>query len=87
VKVSAVSKDGGVEIAVSDTGIGIAKKDHEAVFEAFKQVGTDVLRKREGTGLGLSLAQKFVELHGGKIWLQSEPAKGSTFTFYLPGRA
>jgi GAF domain-containing protein/anti-sigma regulatory factor (Ser/Thr protein kinase) len=76
--------DGMVEIAVTDTGIGIAPEDQAAVFEEFRQVGTDETRKQEGTGLGLTLAKKFVELHGGRIWIESEPGRGSTFTFTLP---
>ena len=73
-----------VEIAVSDTGIGIAAEDHAAVFEEFKQVGTDYTRKAEGTGLGLALTRKLVILHGGAMRLESEPGKGSTFAFTLP---
>jgi signal transduction histidine kinase len=73
-----------VEIAVTDTGIGIAPEDQAAVFEEFKQVGTDYTRKAEGTGLGLALTRKFVELHGGAMRLESEPGKGSTFAFTLP---
>jgi signal transduction histidine kinase len=73
-----------VEIAVKDTGIGIAPEDQEAVFEEFKQVGRDYTRKAEGTGLGLALTKRFVELHGGAIRLQSTPGKGSTFTITLP---
>jgi signal transduction histidine kinase len=69
---------------VTDTGIGIAPEDHEAVFEEFRQVGKDYTRKAEGTGLGLALTRKFVELHGGKIRVKSEPGKGATFTFTLP---
>ncbi|TRZ77046.1 MAG: ATP-binding protein, partial [Deltaproteobacteria bacterium] len=72
------------EIAVNDTGIGIAPKDQAAVFEQFKQVGTDYTRKAEGTGLGLALTRKLVELHGGTMRLESEPGKGSTFAFTLP---
>ncbi len=75
-----------VEIAVQDTGIGIAPEDQAAIFEEFRQVGSDSAGKREGTGLGLALAKKFVELHGGKIWVQSQVGKGSTFTFTLPVR-
>ena len=78
--------DGSVEIAVSDTGIGIAPEDQEAIFEEFRQVGSDYARKREGTGLGLTLTKKFVEMHSGKIWVKSEVGKGSTFTFTLPVR-
>jgi len=72
-----------VEISVSDTGIGIAPEDQEKVFEEFRQVGT-AAKKVEGTGLGLTLCRKFVELHGGRIWVKSELGVGSTFTFTLP---
>lgn len=75
-----------VEIAVADTGIGIAPSDQEAIFEEFRQVGTDYARKREGTGLGLALARRFVELHGGRLQVRSEPGRGSTFTVTLPRR-
>jgi signal transduction histidine kinase len=77
--------DGAVEISVTDTGIGIAPGDHEAVFEEFKQVGRTE-NKAEGTGLGLALCRKFVELHGGRIWVKSGLGHGSTFTFALPVR-
>jgi signal transduction histidine kinase len=73
-----------VEVSVSDTGVGIAPEDQQAVFEEFRQVGHDYTTKHEGTGLGLALTRRFVELHGGKISLESEPGKGSTFTFTLP---
>jgi signal transduction histidine kinase len=86
VAVRAHRLDGQVEIAVSDTGIGIAAEDHEAVFEEFRQVGTDYAKKHEGTGLGLTLSRKFVELHGGRIWVKSAPGEGSTFAFTLPER-
>ncbi|MBI3456704.1 MAG: GAF domain-containing protein [Candidatus Rokubacteria bacterium] len=87
IAVTAVPADGFVEISVSDTGIGIAPEDQEAIFEEFRQVGSDYARKREGTGLGLTLAKKFAELHGGRIWVKSEVGKGSTFTFTLPVRS
>jgi signal transduction histidine kinase len=83
IEVSAQRDTNMVSIAVRDTGIGIATEDQEAVFDEFKQVGHSNT-KQEGTGLGLALAKKFVELHGGKIWLESEPGKGSTFTFSIP---
>jgi signal transduction histidine kinase len=73
-----------VEISVSDTGIGISPEDQAKIFEEFRQVGGDYAHKKEGTGLGLTLAKKFVELHGGGIWVESEVGKGSTFTFTLP---
>jgi len=84
--VKAGRADGVVEIAVSDTGIGIAPKDQEAIFEEFRQVGSDEARKVEGTGLGLTLTKKFVEMHGGRIWVESEVGKGSTFRFTLPSK-
>ena len=74
-----------MEVAVSDTGMGIAPGDLETVFEEFRQVGT-AEKKAEGTGLGLALARKFIELHGGRIWVQSQVGVGSTFTFTLPVR-
>ena len=86
VAVGAARADGGVEVSVSDTGIGIAQDEQEAIFEEFRQAGSDYTRKREGTGLGLALSRKFVELHGGRIWVKSEVGKGSTFTFTLPER-
>ncbi len=71
------------EISVTDTGVGIASEDQNAVFEEFRQVGT-AAKKVEGTGLGLALSRKFIELHGGKISVKSEVGVGSTFTFTLP---
>jgi len=84
IDVLARREDGHAVVAVHDTGIGIAPEDQSTVFEEFRQVGSDYTKKQEGTGLGLALTKKFVELHGGKIWLQSEPGKGSTFTFSIP---
>jgi signal transduction histidine kinase len=84
IEISARQINGSVEISVSDTGIGIAPEDLPKIFEEFRQVGSDYSHKVEGTGLGLTLAKKFVELHGGKIWVTSELGKGSTFSFSLP---
>src|SRR5262244_3105000 len=84
-KSGALPKDGLVEVSVSDTGVGIAPADQEAVFEEFRQVGT-AEKKVEGTGLGLTLSRKFIELHGGRIWVKSQVGVGSTFTFTLPVR-
>jgi signal transduction histidine kinase len=84
IDVRARRTDGKVAIAVQDTGIGIAPADQEAVFEEFRQVGRHYTSKQEGTGLGLALTRRFVELHGGTIRVESEPGKGSTFTFTLP---
>ena len=84
IQVRASLDNSAVQISVSDTGIGIAPEHHDAIFEEFRQVGSDYARKREGTGLGLTLTKKFIEMHGGRIWVESEPGKGSTFTFTLP---
>ena len=86
IDVLATREDSNAVIAVHDTGIGIAPEDQAEVFEEFRQVGRDYTKKHEGTGLGLALTKKFVELHGGKIWLESEPGRGSTFTFSIPLR-
>ncbi|MFN3531812.1 MAG: ammonium transporter [Candidatus Brocadia sp.] len=73
-----------VQIAVSDTGIGIKPEDMDKLFEPFRQVDGSYARRYEGTGLGLALTKRLVELHGGRIWVKSEYGKGSTFTFTLP---
>jgi signal transduction histidine kinase len=86
VGLTATTAEGGITIAVSDTGTGIAPEDQAAIFEEFRHVGQDDARKQEGTGLGLTLAKKFVELHGGRICVQSQVRQGSTFTFTLPAR-
>jgi signal transduction histidine kinase len=80
VALTARVEEGQLEVAVADTGSGIAPADQATVFEEFRQLG----RGGEGTGLGLALSRRFVELHGGTIVLKSEPGKGSVFTFTLP---
>ena len=85
IDVSAQLTNGIVEVAVADTGPGIPLDDQELIFEEFQQARvTD--GRREGTGLGLPLARKFVELHGGRLWLESAAGEGSTFRFTLPVR-
>ena len=74
---------GNIEISVTDTGVGIAPEDQAVVFEEFRQVGA-VAQKVEGTGLGLAISRRFIELHGGKIRVESELGKGATFAFTLP---
>jgi GAF domain-containing protein/anti-sigma regulatory factor (Ser/Thr protein kinase) len=81
--VRAGAMNGDVCVEVGDTGPGIAAEDQERIFQEFQQAGSDA-GKPQGTGLGLALAKKFVEMHGGKIWVESEVGKGSTFTFTLP---
>ncbi len=84
--VRAIPIDGGVEVGVTDTGVGISAEDQLVVFDEFKQVGRHYTNKHEGTGLGLALTKRFVELHGGALTLQSEPGVGSTFTFTIPSQ-
>ena len=84
VDISAHAENGQVEVAVADTGPGIAADALEAIFEEFEQ--TDAGKQAEGTGLGLPLSRKLIELHGGRLWAESEPGKGSTFRFTLPIR-
>jgi PAS domain S-box-containing protein len=76
-----------IEVAVADTGIGLKSEDQERIFDTFEQVDSAYAREQQGTGLGLALSRKFVELHGGRIWVESEMGKGSTFRFVLPLRA
>jgi len=74
-----------LEISVTDTGIGIRKEDMGKIFEPFSQLKDSLSRKYPGTGLGLSLTRSLVEMHGGKIWVESDgPGKGSSFRFTLP---
>ena len=83
VVVASTQVNGEVQVSVTDTGPGIAPEDQERIFEEFQQ--TDVgVQQREGTGLGLALSKRLVELHGGRIWVESEPGHGSRFVFTLP---
>jgi signal transduction histidine kinase len=86
VEVSAARVDGEVRVSVADTGPGLALEDHDRIFEEFQQTEAGV-ELREGTGLGLALSKRLVELHGGRIWVDSELGKGSTFVFTLPARS
>jgi signal transduction histidine kinase len=84
IDVSARLEDGEVEIAVADTGPGISAEEFESIFEEFGQTSDG--KQAEGTGLGLPLSRKLVELHGGRLWVESEVDRGSTFRFTLPAR-
>jgi signal transduction histidine kinase/CheY-like chemotaxis protein len=85
VKCKVFKENDEIIVSITDTGIGIAKEDYGAVFEQFKQVGGDTLTdKPKGTGLGLPICKEIIEHHGGRIWLESERGKGSTFSFALP---
>jgi PAS domain S-box-containing protein len=84
ISIDARQRSGFIEIAVSDTGIGIAEEEQEVVFDRFRQVGTALNSPQPGTGLGLSITRALVEQHGGRIWLESDRGKGSRFTFTIP---
>ena len=73
-----------IEVTIQDTGVGIAPKDVPRVFEDFGQVDGSTSRRHEGTGLGVPLSKRLVELHGGRMWLESQPGRGTTFNFTLP---
>jgi signal transduction histidine kinase len=73
-----------LKVTVGDTGMGIAPEEHAAIFENFYQAGATTQGVREGTGLGLAITRKLVELHGGKIWVESQKGQGSRFIFTLP---
>jgi len=75
-----------LQVSVQDTGIGIKAADHDRIFKEFEQVDSSYGREQQGTGLGLALTKQLIRLHGGRIWLESEEGKGSTFTFVLPVR-
>jgi signal transduction histidine kinase len=84
VLLSVAAANGAFEIAVADTGPGIAAADHERVFEEFRQLDGSTTRAKGGTGLGLTISRKIIELHAGRIWVESEVGRGSTFRFTLP---
>ncbi|HZF33900.1 MAG TPA: ATP-binding protein, partial [Candidatus Angelobacter sp.] len=82
----AAAVDGAFEVAVADTGPGIAAADQQRIFEEFQQADSSSTRTKGGTGLGLSISKKIIEMHGGRIWVESEPGRGSVFRFTLPVR-
>ncbi|HEX6115290.1 MAG TPA: ATP-binding protein, partial [Geminicoccaceae bacterium] len=84
VRILVKAEDGSFVVAVTDTGVGIAPEHRERIFEEFQQVDTSSTRRKGGTGLGLAIARRIVELHGGRIWVDSAPGRGSTFAFTLP---
>ncbi len=86
VRVQATASDGAFLVSVADTGPGIAEADQQKIFEEFQQADSSSTRRKGGTGLGLSIAKRIIELHGGRIWVESSPGQGSTFCFTLPVR-
>ena len=84
---SAKAVDGHFNISVTDTGPGIPEQEQVRIFEQFHQVDSSLTKAVGGTGLGLAIAKQIVEMHGGRIWVESTPGKGSTFQMELPTRA
>jgi signal transduction histidine kinase/CheY-like chemotaxis protein len=87
IEVQARLKEDGVWISVRDTGPGIPEADQKRIFQPFQQINTSLRKHKGGTGLGLTISKQFVEMHGGKMWLESIYGEGTTFTFMLPLRA
>jgi len=86
VRIAGKASDGAFLVSVSDTGPGIAAEDQARIFDEFQQVDTSNTRKKGGTGLGLSIARRILALHGGRIWVESAPGQGATFSFTMPVR-
>ncbi|MGH7428531.1 MAG: sensor histidine kinase, partial [Candidatus Methylomirabilaceae bacterium] len=86
VRIEAAVSNAAFVVSVADTGPGIAEADRQRIFEEFQQVDSSTSRAKGGTGLGLAIARRIVELHGGRMWVESTPGKGSTFRFALPVR-
>jgi signal transduction histidine kinase len=86
VKVRVTTVDGDFLVAVSDTGPGISDEDQAKIFEEFQQADSSSTKQKGGTGLGLSIAKRIIEMHGGRIWVESSLGKGATFWFTLPVR-
>lgn len=84
VRIDVLDRQGHLEISVSDTGVGMPSEERTAIFDKFHQVGATTKGVREGTGLGLAITKRLVEQQGGRIWVESEPGKGSRFTFTVP---
>jgi CheY-like chemotaxis protein/anti-sigma regulatory factor (Ser/Thr protein kinase) len=82
--VNASCRDGQMTVSVADTGPGIAEEDQEKLFEPFQQLDSSVRRRHGGSGLGLSISKRFVDMHEGKMWVESEVGKGTTICFSLP---
>jgi signal transduction histidine kinase len=84
VAIRAFAANGSFMVAVCDTGPGIAEAEQAKIFEEFQQADSSITKKKGGSGLGLAIAKRIVELHGGRIWVESSPGQGSTFSFTLP---
>jgi signal transduction histidine kinase len=87
VVIKAEASDGTFNLAVRDTGPGISAADQAKLFQEFQQADNSNTRKKEGTGLGLAISKRIIEMHGGRIWMESQVGKGSTFFVILPVQA
>ena len=84
--IKALAANGSITVSVRDSGPGITEADQAKIFQEFQQADSAVTREKGGTGLGLTISKRIVELHGGRIWVESRPGEGSTFSFTLPVR-
>ncbi len=87
VTIKAGLKDGMFSVAVVDTGPGISEADQAKLFQEFQQADSSTTKKKGGTGLGLAISKRIIEMHGGRVWLESKLGEGSVFTFMVPVRA
>jgi signal transduction histidine kinase len=84
VAIKAEARNGSFHVSVQDTGPGISADDQAKLFQEFHQADNAITRKKGGTGLGLAISKRIIEMHGGRIWVESQPGQGSTFAFTLP---
>ena len=84
VSIKTSTSDGTFTVAVQDTGPGIAEKDQNKIFEEFQQADASITKQKGGTGLGLAIAKRIIEMHGGRLWVESEVGHGSSFSFTVP---